>query len=143
MNDLPPAPWNDSANRRWFNELPAWEQMTKFVINTLQQDAKLYPHQIRAAAAMVIMFCREGVWPARMGIHELDTIVELAYRQLSIVKQQLFGKTREDRDLLGNPSFRQLLRSLDEELSILVSRKSDVPRGKPQVPPCTWGEFWA
>lgn len=115
--------------------------MRRLIEGTLRLEPKEHAHEVRAAASMVIMFCREGMWPTDDG--SFEKVLELAARQLSQVKQLYETKGRIRPQLQSSRSFRQLLKSLDEEIRILEARLTDPKPKMPNVPPCTWGDFWA
>ena len=114
---------------------------------TLRLEVTQYPHQIRAAATMVILLCRPGLWPTvgtdeEMVLDELDRICNLAHRKLSAIRKMFESKSKENPDLLTRPEFRNLLDSILQEQKILESRMSETPTRLPQEPPCSWGSFW-
>lgn len=135
------APWNDPDASSWLTNLESWKTVSRMVEKTLVLEPTQFPHRIRAAAAMVIMFGRPGVWPVD-GVRELDRIVDLARRQLVLVKSYFTSEARARGNMLSNPTFRKLMQSIDEEVRILESRISDPPLNIPQTPPGTWGDFW-
>jgi hypothetical protein len=136
------APWNDEQAQHWLASLNSWSKMARLIQMTLNQDPAKYPHQIRAAAALVIMFGREHVWPDRADVIPLDDMIGLARRQLSQVKHQFSIRARINPDLKQNPKFRLLLDSVDQEIKILESRMSEEPMNMPNEPPSTWNNFW-
>lgn len=136
------APWLDESAVRWLATLDSWPRLAQLLQKTLQQDPLKFPHQIRAAAALTIMIAREGLWPRRGNLMDIESVAGLARRQLAQVKQLISTQTRIDRDLVRDRSVRTLLESLDEELRNLESRAStDFPPVR-QEPPRTWGKFW-
>lgn len=116
--------------------------MRRLIHGTLKLDPKDHAHEIRAAASMVVMFARDGLWP-ESEIETLESVIELAARQLSHVKQLYETKARIRPELQSSPSYRKLLKSLDEEIRILEARVADPPPKMPNTPPNTWGKFWA
>jgi hypothetical protein len=120
----------------------SYRNLLKMIRRTLELDARKNPHEIRAAAAFVILLCRENLWPARDGIEELDRIANLATQQLTKIKQLFEQRCRMERELLANPAYRSMLDSLDQEIRILESRISDPKPMMPQEPPTSWGDFW-
>jgi hypothetical protein len=136
------APWCDQRGTDFWSRTEAWKKFTSMVTKTLENDPRRFPHQIRAAAAMVILFCREGLWPARRGRDEIEEIVSLARRQLSQVRQLYAAEARANPEISGNNDFRSLLKSLDEEMRCLDARLSDEPLNIPNDPPSTWGKFF-
>ncbi len=136
-----PAPWNDPDASGWLTNLDSWKAVARMVEKTLALEPTQYPHRIRAAAAMVIMLGRRGVWPAD-SVRELDRVIDLARRQLVLVKSYFTSEARARGNMLSNPTFRKLMQSIDEEVRILESRMTDPPLNIPQTPPCTWGDFW-
>ena len=137
-----PAPWEPENASQFLSSCQAYRNMLKTISGTLELEARKNPHEIRAAAAMVILLCREKLWPARNGIEELDRIVNLAARQLITIKQLFEQRCRREPDLLANPAYRAMLNSLDQEIRILDSRVSDPKPPMPKEPPDSWGDFW-
>lgn len=137
------APWHDEQAQHWLSSLNSWSNMARLIQTTLNQDPAKYPHQIRAAAALVIMFGREYVWPNRVDVISLDDAISLARRQLAQVKHQFSIRARINPELKQNPKLRMLLDSIDQEIRILESRISEEPMNMPNEPPSTWGEFWS
>ncbi len=132
-------PWNAPEAIDWLATFDPWLQTLRLIHGTLQLEVREKPQEIRAAASMVVMFCRENLWP-RSGTHE--EILGLAARQLSTLKQLYENKARQAPKLQSNRQFRNLLKSLDQEIRILESRMSDPKPVMPNEPPCTWGDFW-
>ena len=146
MNRLPSnpqlPPWEGQEARQWLNAFQPWRKMRRLIHGTLQLDPNENAHQIRAAASMVILFCRDGLWPVgEQG--SIEPIIELAARQLSHVKQLYETKGRIRPSLQSSKSYRTLLRSLDEEIRILEARIADPKPKMPDKPPCSWGDFWS
>ena len=135
-------PWNDPAARQWLASLKSWRKMARMIQSTIKQDPQKYPHQIRAAAAAVIMLAREGLWPEAEGVLPIEDIAAVTRRQLSQVRHGISVQTRVNRELMKDRSFRQLLKSLDQELRLLEARGSAEEHEIPQEPPATWGKFW-
>ncbi|MFK7769965.1 MAG: hypothetical protein AB8B55_22345 [Mariniblastus sp.] len=133
-------PWDAPAAIDWLATFDPWLQTLRLVHGTLQMEVREKPNEIRAAAAMVILFCRENLWPTR--VDNKEEILSLAARQLSTLKQLYEGKARIKPELLSNRQYRDLLRSLDEEIRIIESRMTDPKPVMPNEPPCTWGDFW-
>ncbi len=136
------APWCDRRAVERFARTEAWRKFAALVERTLENDPRRYPHQIRAAAAMVILFCRAGLWPTRQGQDELDELLSRARRQLSQVRQLYAAEARSNPEIGENADFRVLLKSLDEEMRCLDARMSPQPLNLPNDPPCTWGRFF-
>lgn len=134
-------PWETMVGKQWLNSFPPWKQMRRLIHGTLKLDPKDHAHEIRAAASMVIMFARDGLWP-ESELDSLEEVIELAARQLSHVKQLYETKARIRPQLQSSPSYRKLLKSLDEEIRILEARVADTTPKMPNTPPNTWGEFW-
>ena len=136
------APWHDEHAQHWLSSFSSWPKMARLIQTTLNQDPRKYPHQIRAAAALIIMLGRENIWPDRIDLMPLEDVVGLARRQLAQVKHQFSVKARINPKLKQNPKFRLLLDSIDQELKILESRVSEDPMNMPNEPPSTWTNFW-
>lgn len=136
------APWQSESATSWLAANDSWTRLLNLVKKTLENDARRFPHQVRAAAAFVIMFCREGFWPAKDAAHARDEIVGLAKRQLSIVRQSYAFAGRTKPELLANPEFKAILRSLDEEMRMLDARLAEEPLSMPDAPPPSWGKFF-
>jgi hypothetical protein len=136
------APWRDMRGTDSFCRSEAWLKFTSLVTRTLENDPRRFPHQIRAAAAMVILFCRNGLWPSRRGQDELEEVLSLARRQLSQIRQLYAAEARVNPEISGNKDFRDLLKSLDEEMRCLDARASEDPLNLPNEPPLTWGKFF-
>ncbi len=139
--DQIPAPWDTSQGSDWLASFDPWLQTTRLIHGTLKMDTTDHYHEIRAAASMVIMFCRENLWPIKDDSTRVE-ILELASRQLSNIKQLYEYKARSNPKLKTNPSYRSLLTSLDEEIRIIEARMSDDKPMMPGTPPITWGDFW-
>jgi hypothetical protein len=135
------APWDDGEAGAWLSSFAPWQQVIRLVHGTLQLEAHKNPQEIRAAASMVIMFCRENLWPSNKE-DEREKILELAARQLSTIKQLYETKARNNNKLQSNKKYRDLLASIDQEVRLLEARMSDPKPQLPNQPPCTWGEFW-
>jgi len=140
-SDQIPAPWNTPEGTNWVASFDPWLQTIRLIHGTLKLETNDHYHEIRAATAMVIMFCRENLWPIKDD-STLDQILELASRQLSNIKQLYEHKARSDAALKTNPSYRNLLTSLDEEIRLIEARMSDDNPMMPNSPPTTWGDFW-
>ena len=134
-------PWNDPAARQWLTTLKSWPKMAKMIQSTLRQDPQKYPHQIRAAASAIIMFAREGLWPQSSGVLAVEDVAALARRQLSQIRSVFSVQTRVNRDLLKDHQFKQLLKSLDQELRLLESRGSSEHHDVPQETSRFMGEI--
>ena len=135
------APWESPDATAWLEGFDPWRQTVRLIHGSLQLEARTHPQEIRAAASMVVLFCRENLWPLNENdIH--DPILEMAARQLSTVKQLYETKARLTPELQSNKNYRNLLRSIDQEIRILEARLSDPKPKMPNEPPCTWGEFW-
>jgi hypothetical protein len=136
-----PAPWNTPQGTDWLASFDPWLQTLRLIHGTLQLEPTEHYHEIRAATAMVILFCRENFWPIKDDSTQ-DQILGLASRQLSNIKQLYEYKARSNPGLKTNPSYRNLLTSLDEEIRLIEARMSDDNPMMPNTPPVTWGEFW-
>ena len=133
------APWHSRDAANWLGSFEPWQRMLQLVLTTLEKEPRNHPHEIRAAASFVIFFAREGVWPVEGGIRELDSILNLARRQLSVVRQMYALEGRHNKKLMANMNYKTLLRSMEEEIRILDSRLSEENGVMPNEPPCTWG----
>jgi len=140
-------PWENEKAAAWVQNSDALRKTCQLVEGTLRLDAQQYPHQIRAAAAMVIMLGRPGLWSTlsheeEIVLDDIDKLVSLAQRGLSAVRTHFESKGRQNPELLNRPEFKNLLDSMLEEQRILESRMSETPSRLPQKPPCSWGTFW-
>jgi len=135
------APWDAPEAAAWLNSFQPWHEMLRLIQGTLQLETRSHPQEIRAATSLVLLFCRENLWPL-IGNAEHDPILEMAARQLSTIKQLYETKSRMNPDLLSNRNYRNLLTSIDQEIRILEARKSDPKPKMANEPPCTWGDFW-
>ena len=135
-------PWSDKQAQVWLRSFKSWEKMARLIKSTLTLEPTEYPHQIRAASALVILLCRDKLWPAG-SVRELDEVVDIARRKMVMIKSHFTSEARVNSRLTSDPSFKRLMQSLDEEIRVLESRMSDPPLRLPQNPPCTWGDFWA
>ena len=137
-------PWHDADAIEWLSKMKCWTKMARLIQGTLKQDPNTYPHQMRAAVAMVLMIGREGLWPTGdSSVMPLHEVVALARRQLAHVKQRFSLQSRRNRDLLGNPVFKALLGTLDDEIRILEARNSDPKTVLSDKPPGSWQNFWS
>ena len=137
----PPSPWADANAQAWLTSSGGWQKIGRLIHSTLSLEPSEHPHQIRAAASLVILFGREGLWPQETR-NELDEVVDLARRKLVLIKSFFTSEARVKGNLTSNPAFKELMESLDQEIRILESRSNDEPSGKSQQPPASWGPFW-
>ena len=135
-------PWENQAAEEFLESFSAYRSVLQSIRRTLQLEPKNNPHEIRAAACLVILLCREKLWPIKGGIDQLDEIVDLAVTRLTRIKQLFEQRSKINPELLSDPRFRQLLTSLDQEIRILEARLSDPKPQMTHEPPCTWGNFW-
>ena len=135
------APWDDEQARNWLATFEPWLTALRLVQGTLQLETQQHPQEIRAAVSLVVLCCRENLWPTSNET-EMARILELAVRQLSTIKQLYETKARVDPQILTNKNYRNLLVSIDQEIRILESRMSDPKPKMPNEPPITWGKFW-
>ncbi len=135
-------PWDNERAAKFLGEFLPYRSMLKSIHGTLRLEAQKHPHEVRAAAALVILLCRENLWPTQLGTEERDQIVHLAARQTARLKQLYEQRAKTKPELQSDPTYRRLLTSLDQEARILESRLSDPKPSMPKEPPCTWGEFW-
>ncbi|MFT5300687.1 MAG: 3-methyladenine DNA glycosylase AlkD [Mariniblastus sp.] len=140
MSNQLKSPWDNELGAAWLARFAPWQQTLRLIHGTLQLEARKNPQEIRAAASMVIVFCRENLWSG--DDDERDRIVELAARQLTNVKQLYETKARDNPKVMTNPNFKNLLKSIDQEVRILEARLADPKPKMPDEPPCTWGDFW-
>ena len=116
-----PSPWADQDALEWLASNGGWQKMARLVHSTLTLEPSEHPHEIRAAASMVILFGRRHLWPAH-SVKELDELVDLARRKLVLIKSFFTSEARVKGNLTSNPSYKQLMESLDQEIRILESR---------------------
>ena len=135
------APWDTEDGMQWLEDLNPWGQAMRLIHGTLQLETKKHPQEIRAAAAMVVMFCRENLWPIR-DEHQIDRILETAAKQLTAIKQLYEIKARSKPEMMTNRNYRNLLVSIDQEVRILEARMSDPKPPMPNEPPASWGDIW-
>jgi len=144
MNANPP--WTESDASRWVSESETMRQMCRLIEGTLRLEVDSRPHEIRAAASMVIMLGRENLWSTlasdEESADELDRLVGLASRRMASVKQVFEKNMKANPHLKNDPSYKKFLLSVTQEIRILESRMSDTPSKLPEEPPCTWGKFW-
>ncbi|MGB1929605.1 MAG: hypothetical protein ACPIA2_19010 [Mariniblastus sp.] len=136
------APWESEDGRRWLEELTPWNQAMRLIHGTLQLETKKHPQEIRAAASLVVMCCRDNLWPTRDENH-IDRVLELAARQLTSIKQLYENKARSNPEMMTNRNYRNLLVSIDQEVRILEARMSDPKPSMPNEAPVSWGNIWA
>ena len=139
------APWDNQEAIRWVAASDSMRQMCRLIEGTLRLEVDSRPHEIRAAACMVIMLARRNLWSTSFEggeVEELDRLVSLATRQLSAVKHLFEKNMRVRPELQSDPSNRKFMESVTQEIRILESRMSDTPSKLPEEPPCTWGDFW-
>lgn len=142
------APWEDQDAIDWLRDSQQFRHFCRLIEGTLRLETKKHPHEIRAAAALVIMLCRKNLWSTKMRddeeavIKELDQVVSLAVRQLIQIKQMFEMSANAKPEMQSNSTYRNLLKSLDQEIRILEARMTDPKPDLPQQPPVTWGKFW-
>lgn len=141
QNDKQRAPWNDEQAKDWLGRFEPWLQAIRLIHGTLQLETKKHPQEIRAAVALVVLCCRENLWPTR-DENEIEKILELAVRQLSTIKQLYETKARINPEVINKKNYRDLLISIDQEIRILEARMSDPKPSMPNEPPVSWGKFW-
>lgn len=135
------SPWDDEQGSRWLAAFGPWRDAIRIIHGTLRLETNKHPQEIRAAAALVVLFCRENLWPTR-DQDQINQILDLAVRQLTTIKQLYETKARANPEMLTNKNYRNLLVSIDQEVRILEARSSENSHSLPNQPPCTWGEFW-
>ena len=122
-------------------------QMCRLVEGTLRLEVDSRPHEIRAAASMVIMLARKNLWSTKASRDEevddeLDRLIGLASRRMGAVKQIFEKNMKANPQLKNDASYKKFLLSVTQEIRILESRMSETPSKLPEEPPCTWGDFW-
>lgn len=135
------APWDNEQASDWLASFDPWLQALRLVHGTLQLETKQHPQEIRAAVSIVVLFCRENLWPTKDDL-QIEKILELAVRQLSTIKQLYEIKARLNPDMMTNKNYRNLLTSIDHEVRILEARMADPKPKMPRQPPASWGKFW-
>lgn len=135
------SPWSNSKASDWLCAFEPWKVIVRKIRRTLELEPRNHPHEIRAAAMLVILFCREGTWPRYVDPIEGNAIVGLARRQLSVVRQMYTLEGRNNNKLMANRNYKILLKTLEEEIRILESRNSDEEVVMANQAPCSWGEF--
>ena len=142
MTKLQIAPWQDEKAGNWLATNEPWLRLLNLVKKTLDNDARRFPHQIRAASAFIIMFCREGFWPTKGGMRERDEVVGLARRQLTVVRQMYAFEAKSKPELMADPAFKSILKALEQEMRLLDARIADEPLTLPDFPPASWEKFF-
>lgn len=135
------SPWDDEQVQDWLGAFEPWRQAMRLIHGTLKLETKKHPQEIRAAVSMVLIFCRDNLWPTEDPA-EIEQVIELAVRQLSTLKQLYETKARQNPEMMQNKKYRNLLVSLDQEVRILEARLSNPKSKMPQEPPASWGNFW-
>jgi len=140
-------PWNDPDAVKWVSNSDSMRQMCRLIEGTLRLEVDSRPHEIRAAACMVIMLGRKNLWSTSTYgdeevADELDRLVGMASRRMVAVKQIFEKNLRAKPELQNDPSYKKFMESLSQEIRILESRMSETPSSLPEEPPCTWGKFW-
>ena len=143
----PSKPWNEPSARSWIEESDSMRQLCRLIEGTLRLEVDSRPHEIRAAACMVILLGRKGLWSTAARdddarLHEMDRLVSLASRRMTSVKQMFEKNMRANPELKNDASYKKFMTSLSQEIRILDSRMSDTASKLPEEPPCTWGDFW-
>lgn len=136
------VPWNDASASEWLGKQEAWQRLLKYICATLESDPRKYPNQIRAAAAMVILLGREGIWSIASGQREREHLVALAKRQLAQIKQMYSIESRGNSTLSGDPAYKKFMQTLDEEMRLLEARMNGEEINLADAPPSSWGDFW-
>lgn len=136
------APWNQPDSARWLAANESMQRFTRMIARTLENDPRQFPLQIRAAAAMVILLGRPGMWPATCGT-EWEDVVGLARRNLSVVRELYSVESkREGHTQEQLTSLHRLLKGIEAEMRILDARLSETPLNIPNEPPEAWGQAW-
>lgn len=136
------CPWNQPDAATWLSGNEALRRFVRLIRKTLDNDPRQFPLQMRAAAAMVILLCRRGLWPASGGQPELDEVVGQARRNLALIRQLYSVESKRREDVGGHESLNHLLRAIEDEMRILDARLSEKPLNIPDSPPETWGKIW-
>ena len=132
------APWHLPMVNEWLSSFRPWQNYTHHIRQVLEKKPQQFAHEIRGAAALVIMLGREKLWPT----NDLDDVVYLASAKLGTVRNVIFSMSNKNKDLLNDERFRLLVRSIDEELRILATRRSRVKQAAPEEAPVSWAGFW-
>lgn len=140
-------PWRDDDAARWIESSDSMRQMCRLIEGTLRLDPGQRPHEIRAAACMVIMLARKKLWVTASREdedveEELSRLVSLASWRLGAVRQLFEKNMRANPELLDDASYKRFMESMGQEIRILESRMSETTSKLPEEPPCTWGDFW-
>ncbi len=140
-------PWNDDAAARWVDSSESMRQMCRLIEGTLRLEVSERPHEIRAAACMVILLGRKKLWATASrdpddADDELVRLIGLAARRLGAVRHQFDKYMRTNPELLNDATYKRFMESLGQEIRILESRMSETKAKLPEEPPCTWGDFW-
>ena len=122
-------------------------QMCRLIEGTLRLEVDSRPHEIRAAACMVILLARKNLWSTAARSEEaiqdeMDRLVGLASRQMGAVKQLFEKNLKANPQLQNDPSYKNFMESVTQEIRILESRMSESVSKLPEEPPCAWGKFW-
>ncbi len=117
------------------------QRMTRLVLKTLENDPRQFPIQIRAAAALVILLGRRGLWPAH-DQEEMNGIAAQARRCLSVVREYYSIESKRREDVATHSGLHRLLKTLETEMRILDARQSEEPLNIPDAPPESWGNIW-
>ncbi len=143
MNQPDLIPWHNEAASKWISETVCWSKMAKLVQGTLQMEPNKFPHQIRAAAAVVIMIGRKGMWPESNDLLSVVDIIALARRKLTQVKQLYSVQSRQNPSLSGDKTYKAILQTIGDEIKILEARIADPPLELSDQPPDSWADFWS
>ena len=135
------APWATSDGQRWLEGASPWGHVMRLIHGTLQLETKKHPQEIRAAASMVVMLCRDNLWPS-LDENQIDRVLDLAARQLTSIKQLYEIKARSNPEMMTNRNYRNLLVSIVQEVRILEARMSDPRPPMPNEAPVSWGDIW-
>jgi hypothetical protein len=135
------SPWFQPDAVTWASGNEAMRRFTRLILKTLENDPRQFPIQMRAAASMVIMLCREGMWPAH-DKQELDDVVGQARRNLSVIREFYSIESKRRDDVATHASLNRLLKTIETEMRILDARQSEEPLNIPNEPPEAWGNIW-
>ncbi len=132
------APWHHPDVHEWLVAFRPWQNYTHHVRQILERKPQQFAHEVRGAAALVIMLGREKLWPT----NDLEDVVYLASAKLGTVRNLIFSMSNKNKELLNDERYRLLIQSIDEELRILATRRSRAKRTAAEEAPASWVGFW-
>ncbi len=116
-------------------------RVARLVEKTLENDPRQFPIQMRAAASIVILLCRSGMWPAH-DQEDLNEVVGQARRNLANIRELYSVESKRREEVGQHHSLHKLLKGLEAEMRILDARASETPLNIPDEPPEAWGINW-